>query len=63
MRHREKLRMARKMLTKDEVKEHISPFLGTAWQERKDNKATRVRNLEVSASWRKKDKYEDEKKS
>ena len=61
MRHREKLRMARKMMSKEEVKKHVSPFLSKAWVERRENKATKVRNLIVSIGWAKKDKYEDTK--
>ena len=55
--------MARKMLTKAERKNKVSPFLSKAWMERKENKAIRVKNLEVTASWRKSDKYEDHPKT
>ena len=61
MKHRDKLRMARKMLNKVEIKKHVSPFNSKAWNQRRENKAIRVHNLIVSAQWRKKDKYENPK--
>lgn len=50
MKHREKLRMARRMMTKQEIKKHVSLFLSEAWDKRKENKATKVKNLIVTAS-------------
>lgn len=47
MKHREKLRMARRMRSTEEVRKNVSPFQCLAWEERKDNKQTRARNLEI----------------
>ena len=52
-----KLTMARKMLTKDEIKRRVSPFNSKAWNERRKLRANKVHNLEVSAKWNNK-KYE-----
>jgi len=59
MKHREKLRMARKMLSKNELMRHVSIFQGKAWQERRENKETRVHNLVVASEWRKENKYDN----
>lgn len=32
--HKKKLKMARKMMSKDEIKRHVSPFQSDAWEER-----------------------------
>jgi len=53
-----KLTMARKMLTKDEIKRKVSPFNSKAWNERRKLRANKVHNLEVKASWGKKNKYD-----
>lgn len=53
-----KLTMARKMLTKDEVKLKVSPFNSKAWNDRRKLLANKIRNIEVQASWGKKNKYE-----
>jgi len=50
--------MARKMLTKDEVKLKVSPFNSKAWNDRRKLLANKIRNIEVQASWGKKNKYE-----
>lgn len=42
------MRMARKMLTKEEKKKHTPIFLSKAWTERAENIATRVKNKIVS---------------
>ncbi len=71
MKHREKLKIARRMADTDKSlwwidskghrhrKKGFGVFNGEKWDERKKNKATRVKNLIVSASWRKKNTYED----
>jgi hypothetical protein len=59
--HRKKLRLARGMMTKIERKIHKSPFDTKAWNERKENKANKIRNLQVSSLWRKQNRYEDSK--
>ncbi len=58
--HRDKLRMARRMMTKDEIKAGVRPFNSRAWNERVKNKEIKVRNQEVGRDWAKKQKeYED----
>ena len=47
------------MMTKEERKRHVSPFLSKAWQERKENIETRILNKITAAGWRKEDKYEN----
>ena len=51
MNHREKLRIARRMMTKYEIEAHISPFQSKACEKRKKNKETRARNKEVARSY------------
>ena len=53
-----KRHMARCMMSKAEIKAHISPFDTKAWNERKQNKEVKVKNSLVSASWRKKNTYD-----
>ena len=48
MKHREKQRMARKMLTKEERKKHTPIFQSKAWTERAENIQTRVKNKIIS---------------
>lgn len=48
MNHREKMRMARKMLTKEERKKHTPIFLSKAWIERLENIQTGVKNKIIS---------------
>ena len=48
MKHREKKRMARRMITKDERKRHVPIFQSKAWNERAENIATRVKNKIIS---------------
>lgn len=52
--HERKLKMARKMLTQSEIKAHVSPFDGKAWNDRKKNKANKAHNREVQAGYNKK---------
>lgn len=35
MTHKNKLRLARRMMSKDEIKRHISPFLSNWWTNQK----------------------------
>ena len=44
MKHKQKLKMAYKMMTREEIKKHVSPFQSRAWELRKENKRARVRN-------------------
>ena len=46
--HREKQRMARKMRTKEEVKNHTPIFSSKAWNMRAENRQTQARNKEIS---------------
>lgn len=48
MKHREKMRMARKMLTKEERKKHTPIFQSKAWTKRAESIKTRVRNKIIS---------------
>jgi hypothetical protein len=63
MTHINKKTTARRMMTKLEIKYHTPIFQSKAWEERKDNKATRARNREISAQYRKEKKKELLKKS
>ncbi len=47
-----KLKMARKMMTTKEIKEHISPFLSHAWNERKYDISLKVKEQQGSAHQR-----------
>ena len=56
MKHREKLRMARRMMTRNERKKHVSPFQSQAWELRKENRETRVQNKIIMAQAKKEEK-------
>ena len=43
--------MAKRMMTRQEIKNHTSPFLSKAWMERKENIVTRVKNKEVQIQY------------
>jgi hypothetical protein len=45
--HRNKLRMARKMMTREEIAAHVPPFLSKGWLERKAFKAAVKVRLET----------------
>ena len=36
MTHKQKLHLARTLMTQDEIKAHVAPFQSTAWGSRKD---------------------------
>lgn len=42
MKHKKKVKMARKMLSKKEIKNHTPIFQSDAWEQRKDSKLERV---------------------
>jgi len=44
--------MARRMRTQAEISAHVSPFLSARWMERKKNKETKVKNIQVRTSWK-----------
>lgn len=46
--HREKMRMARRMITKEERKNHTPIFSSKAWNMRAENRQTQARNKEIS---------------
>ena len=46
MRHKDKLAMARRMLTREEVRQGVPPFLGNAWSERKEAIKKRIARKE-----------------
>ena len=52
MTHSQKLKMARRMMSKQEIKNHISPFMSKAWNERKDNKQIRIENQKVRMEYK-----------
>ncbi len=41
MKHKDKLKLARKLLTPQEIKDHVPPFQSVAWDERQ--KAIKIR--------------------
>ena len=45
MNHREKLRLARKMLTEEERIDHVSPFQGKAWLARALARQERIKKV------------------
>ncbi len=47
MKHKDKLKMARKMLTRDEIKRHVKPFDSVAWEKRKKAIEARVAKREA----------------
>jgi len=49
MKHREKLRLARRLLTKQEGKDHIPPFQSGAWDKRIERIANKVKKNEAHA--------------
>lgn len=51
MNHKQKLTMARRMRTPDEIKHKKSPFDSEAWNKRKQDIITRVRNKEITAKY------------
>lgn len=70
MKHKEKLKMARKIADGDKSlwwvdkegnrhkKKGLGVFRGEQWEKRKQDREAKVRNSIVSASWRKKNKYD-----
>lgn len=56
MTHRIKQQLARRLMTKQEVKYHTPTFQSKAWEERKENRATKVRNRVIAAQYRKENK-------
>lgn len=53
MNHKSKKRTARRMMTNDEVKAKVSPFLSEAWRTRKEAKVKKVASNEAAAKKRK----------
>ncbi len=49
MNHKQKKRIARRLMTNDEIKAKVSPFQSQAWEARKESKATKVKNREIVA--------------
>lgn len=58
MKHKDKLKLARRIMTKEERKNHAPPFQSLAWEKRKDDIATRTRNREITAGYRKAKKHD-----
>lgn len=52
MRHKDKLKMARRLRTKAEVKANISPFQSEEWEKRKQGIKQRVERNEAKAKAR-----------
>lgn len=44
MDHKQKLKMARKMMSQEEIKRHVSPFQSKAW----DQRASAKRNKQLN---------------
>lgn len=57
MKHKDKLHLARTMMSKVEIKAGFSPFLSQNWRERREAKAQKVKNQQIQAQW-KSQKYE-----
>jgi hypothetical protein len=49
MKHKDKIKLARKMLTKKEKKNHTAIFLSSAWERRSNSKANKMRMDRVKA--------------
>ena len=52
MKHKDKLKLARKMITSVEVNAHISPFNSEAWNNRLESNRRRVAKREAEAKLR-----------
>ena len=49
MTHKQKLHLARTLMTQDEIKDHVAPFQSTAWDSRKDrNKKKQAQSVPES---------------
>jgi len=53
MNHKEKKRIARRMMTNDEIKAKVPPFQSEAWEARKESKIKNVARNEAAAKKRK----------
>ena len=51
--HKKKLALARRMLTKEEIKKHTSIFQSKAWLERVENRKVKVNNRIIEAQYKK----------
>lgn len=52
--HKQKLKLARKMLTHQEIQDNVSPFLSNAWNQRREFKQLKQEKQKENSKTRKK---------